>query len=336
MTTSAAPPPGTTADPSEIPDQPRGGGATWYEVLDLTPQASQAEVQRGYERALDLVEGRTIGGYFLLDPVAVESARSDIESAWAVLSDPGKRSAYDARLGAAPTLLPQESSPPRHPRIDHDEPEQPSAPERVPPPSAETPPSHSPDVTASLKPRPSLRFLKPIDDKRPVITFAPPKTDPAMRIGAVPTAQTSALGAVPTAQTSAQPEPPVPALVATATVLPQAVMPPPVTALPSSSTSNLPSLPTPPSSSGLFALEGEVNGQLLKRLREARGLSLEAMVDATKIRKPYLAAIEEQDFENLPARVYLRGFLMTIGRVLKVDKTKLAEGYLAFVARYGK
>ena len=88
---------------------------------------------------------------------------------------------------------------------------------------------------------------------------------------------------------------------------------------------------------GLFSLEGaEVNGQLLKRLREGRGLSIEAMVEATKIRKPYLLAIEEQDLENLPARVYLRGFLTQIARVLRVDKVKLAEGYLAFVARYGK
>lgn len=94
------------------------------------------------------------------------------------------------------------------------------------------------------------------------------------------------------------------------------------------------STPTPPP--GLFSLEGEVNGQTLRRLREARRLSLDELAEATKIRRPYLAAIEEQDFENLPSRVYLRGFLTQIARVLRVDKVRLADGYLAFIARFGR
>ena len=175
----------------------------------------------------------------------------------------------------------------------------------------------------------------PVEDRKPAITSALPKTDPGMRI--------------PVSDLFGE-------LVATPTVLPEAVMPAPSLAsettspldlpqlalqltstLPATmSASNLPQSSTPLPGPAFFALEGEVNGQVLKRLRQARGLSLEAMVEASKIRKPYLIAIEEQDFENLPARVYLRGFLMTIGRVLKVDKAKLAEGYLAFVARYGK
>jgi hypothetical protein len=328
----------TTAGPNDIPDQPRAGGATWYEVLDLTPKATQADVKRAYERALDLVEGRTIGGYFLLDPVAVDSARSDIEWAWRVLGDMKERAAYDARLGNAPTLLPQASGAPAPAVAALSNPPTPhTGTPQAAPPSPPTPASGAPiaaseppaltlvtSPSSSTKPKPAgLKFLTPVDDKKPAVTFAPPLTDPAMKVPV------------------ALPEPP---LVATPTVLPQAIMPPPVvntvapisTSPSTTSSSHLPVLATPGPSPGLFALEGEVNGQLLKRLREARGLSLEAMVEATKIRKPYLTAIEEQDFENLPARVYLRGFLMTIGRVLRVDKVKLAEGYLAFVARFGK
>jgi flagellar biosynthesis protein FlhG len=78
-----------------------------------------------------------------------------------------------------------------------------------------------------------------------------------------------------------------------------------------------------------------VNGQVLKKLREARGLSLDELAELTKIRRPYLQAIEDQDLENLPARVYLRGFLTQIARALRVDKTRLAEGYVSFVARFG-
>lgn len=94
--------------------------------------------------------------------------------------------------------------------------------------------------------------------------------------------------------------------------------------------------PTPTPPPGLFSLDGEVNGQTLRRLREARKMSLTELSELTKIRKPYLAAIEEQDVENLPSGVYLRGFLTQIARVLRVDKVKLAEGYLAFIARFGR
>ena len=81
--------------------------------------------------------------------------------------------------------------------------------------------------------------------------------------------------------------------------------------------------------------EGEITGQHIKELREHRGLSLDAMAEATKIRKQYLRAIEDHDYPNLPARVYLRGFLTQVARVLKVDRQRLAEGYLQFVEKTG-
>lgn len=82
--------------------------------------------------------------------------------------------------------------------------------------------------------------------------------------------------------------------------------------------------------------ESEINGGVIRRLREARGISLEELAEQTHIRKTYLKAIEEQNLDELPARVYLRGFLTQIARVLKVDKRRLAEGYMSFVGRFGK
>lgn len=384
MATASTPP-----TPVTPPADPRGGAASWYEVLEVTPACPDADLKKAYERALALVEGRTIGGYFLLDPMAVDSARTDIEAAWAVLGDPEKRAAYDARLGDASTLVPvssQETLPetPAAEVFDKDEitatdarrmlgiPSTPSgegvfaplspearaavaAAEAAPP--APSPPSLPPTPAVSGKPKPALKFLSPVVEgeprppappaRKPVISFALPQTDHG-ESSPPPPAPTSS---PPTSSPPTSPAPKAPAtamvrtaeMVATATVLPTAAMPAPVapaalgSTLTSSEGAALPVAATPSPMPGLFSLEGaEVNGQLLKRLREGRGLSLEAMVEATKIRKPYLLAIEEQDIENLPARVYLRGFLTQIARVLRVDKVKLAEGYLAFVARYGK
>jgi hypothetical protein len=125
----------------------------------------------------------------------------------------------------------------------------------------------------------------------------------------------------------------------TTTMTPPTTTTPPMTTPPAPSTAHrridLPSTPTPTPPPGLLSLDGEVNGQTLRRLREFRRLELDELAEATKIRRAYLAAIEEQDFENLPSRVYLRGFLTQIARVLRVDKNRLADGYLAFIARYG-
>ena len=85
------------ATPAE-PDAPRTGAPSWYDVLEVEEVATHAEVQRAYDRALALVDGRSIGGYLMLDPIAAESARADVETAHAVLSSPDRRAAYDLRL----------------------------------------------------------------------------------------------------------------------------------------------------------------------------------------------------------------------------------------------
>ncbi len=78
----------------------------------------------------------------------------------------------------------------------------------------------------------------------------------------------------------------------------------------------------------------EVNGGLIRRLRETRGISLEDLAKTTKVQPAVLIAIEDQDLDVLPARVYLRGFLTQIARVLKVDRKRLADGYIDFVERH--
>lgn len=47
----------------------------------------------------------------------------------------------------------------------------------------------------------------------------------------------------------------------------------------------------------------------LRKVREDKGLSLQQINDATKIRLCYLEAIESGDFDAIPGPVYLRGFL---------------------------
>ena len=66
-------------------------------------------------------------------------------------------------------------------------------------------------------------------------------------------------------------------------------------------------------------------GGILKKIREMRGLELRDMAVTTNIGCRYLNAIEEENFKELPARIYLKGFIVTYGGKLGLDGKKVAE-----------
>ncbi len=68
-------------------------------------------------------------------------------------------------------------------------------------------------------------------------------------------------------------------------------------------------------------------GQRLKAEREAKGISLKAVEDETKIRRKYLEALEEGREADMPGEVYLKGFLRTYGNFLGLDGTALVDEY---------
>jgi len=60
-------------------------------------------------------------------------------------------------------------------------------------------------------------------------------------------------------------------------------------------------------------------GRFLEQTRKERGLSLEEVEQATKIRKRYLVGLENEDYAMLPDAVYARGFLKTYANYLGLD-----------------
>ena len=71
-----------------------------------------------------------------------------------------------------------------------------------------------------------------------------------------------------------------------------------------------------------------LTGLDLKRIREARGLSLRQMADVSKIGTRFLEYLEADRFAQLPPPVYLRGFLKEYARIVGLDPRGVAEAYM--------
>lgn len=74
---------------------------------------------------------------------------------------------------------------------------------------------------------------------------------------------------------------------------------------------------------GASAADGAGIGQLLRAARTERGVSLADLQARTKIRAKFLAALEEERFEDLPPYPFARGFLQAYAQELGIDPEPL-------------
>ena len=74
--------------------------------------------------------------------------------------------------------------------------------------------------------------------------------------------------------------------------------------------------------------EGEYDGARLERVRVRRGIELDEIAGVTKVNPAYLRFIEEERFDDLPAAVYVRGFVKCYARCLGLDADRVARSYM--------
>jgi transcriptional regulator with XRE-family HTH domain len=68
-------------------------------------------------------------------------------------------------------------------------------------------------------------------------------------------------------------------------------------------------------------------GELLRRAREARGLALDAVADATRIARHHLEALERSDLDALPAGPFGKGYVRSYAKLLGIDPEPILQGY---------
>lgn len=101
--------------------------------------------------------------------------------------------------------------------------------------------------------------------------------------------------------------------------------------------------PTPPAGHGRTslstyeideALEAEISareewdGAFLQKVRTYKNVSLDKLSEATRVSRSYLTAVEANDHANLPAHVFVRGFVSQTARILGLDEAKVATNYI--------
>ena len=73
----------------------------------------------------------------------------------------------------------------------------------------------------------------------------------------------------------------------------------------------------------------DFTGEFLHKIREYKNVDLERLSDMTKVSRLYLQSIENEDYDKLPASVYVRGFVFQYAKCLKLKPEIVANSYVA-------
>ena len=270
-----------------------------YEILEIPQDAPVEEIEEAYQRAKALYGPGSLATYSLVAPEEMALLNRRIEEARRVLLDAGARAGYDATLPgvpgrAAPQLAASaataEASPPG-------------------PVLAAFPPPATPLPTVAAAAAMDTGVATPAPAMGPTTTTpaasAPAMLAPVSTAPSAPTAQAQApaLQGVPPASAPARASPPPPAV---------AEAPAPAARAP-----------------GFSAPEGTVwTGEMLRRAREGRGLTVHQVAERTKVARHHLENVEADRYALLPAPVYLRGILISVAKELRLDPQKVSRSYL--------
>lgn len=74
--------------------------------------------------------------------------------------------------------------------------------------------------------------------------------------------------------------------------------------------------------------ETEFTGSLLAKVRMSQGIELSDIAQRTKISTPHLRAVEAESLADLPALVYVQGFVQEIAKYLRLDPQQVVRTYM--------
>jgi len=284
---------------------------TYYELLELQRSAPAEEVRSALARALEACAPESVALYALADDEQAEALRRRLHEAARVLLDPAARAGYDRMLGL-------DAEPPAGEAAlwAEDEEEDAAAEAAAPPEDISTGPypRTEPAQLASAAPGAPVQTAQAslgLETLPPRWPARPPWRTQLQRPPGLPA---PAPGLPPEGAPGPVPRAPPDREAATEAPVPPVERP------------RMPDLPP----------DVEFNGELLRQVREAQGLTLQQLAERTRIGRLHLERVEADRYADLPPSVYLRGILMNLARELKLDATRVSKSYLQLAARSGR
>lgn len=266
---------------------------TLYEILEVPPDAPSGDIAEAVERARALYGPGSIATYTLMSSDEASLLSRRIAEAQSTLLDPDARARYDAGLGELAG-----SGGNGHPVAE---------------------PRWPPVL-------PAVRVLPLVPE---------PDPDEAEHEAAEQAEESWPLrpGRAPAAA-----EPPPPPARPPPIPLRREVNGPSMTpvSLPSAAHEAAPPIPLVSAADATQGVPPDATawtGEVLRRLREARGITLPQLSERIKVTRHHIENIEADRFAQLPAPVYLRGILLSVARELRLDGQKVARSYLERVAQ---
>lgn len=74
--------------------------------------------------------------------------------------------------------------------------------------------------------------------------------------------------------------------------------------------------------------EDNCDGAFLKKVREYKNITVDKMSEITRINPHYVIALEKNKWEDLPAAVFVRGFVVQMSRLLGLDEKKTVDSFM--------
>jgi hypothetical protein len=277
---------------------------TLYEILEIPQDASPPAIEAAVERARALYGPGSLATYTLMSPEEAAALVARIDDARTTLLDPEARKRYDA------SLAPREG-----------------------------------EVRAAVNGSLGGNGVSGVNGSNGIQGAVTPAFTPVPVIPALPTVALPPPPPPPEPVAVRPPEPP-PA--------PPAAEPPPVAAArapirldreipaaaPAAAAPEAPAAAPAPAAAGEPEVpmpEGAAwTGEALRRVREARGITVQQIAERTKVTRHHVENIEAERYGALPAPVYLRGILLSLARELRLDGQKVARAYLERAAASGQ
>lgn len=70
------------------------------------------------------------------------------------------------------------------------------------------------------------------------------------------------------------------------------------------------------------------SGEFLKKVREYKKISIDELQESTKVNPWYLRSLETMDYKNLPATVFVRGYIIQLAKELGLNEKNVADSYM--------